>query len=115
MLKIVDIQNAAAAILKEKTGFRVYRNDVNEAYVTPCFFINTTLEYKPEKRTFFRCRGQVSIFFFQKLKTEKRIRDEIVNEQMMQTLFTAFNPNFPVNDRVLTTSNHSFRMRRKEH
>lgn len=104
MLTPIEIENAVSQILRKKTSFKVYEQDVKKSFAAPCFFVSCELKnFKASNKNTFSVTADISIFFFSPRSGNERTRNEELALKVMGMLPTWFTPNFKVGDRYLTT------------
>ena len=109
MITPIDIQNAVSGILKEKTKYKVYSNEVLEGFTAPCFFISVVINnFTRKSKTTFDVEANVEIEYYPYLDPQKRVRDEISSNIMMGVLLKLFSLNLPCRDRHLTITDGKF-------
>ena len=109
MIKPLEIQNAVSQILKNKTGYKVYSNEVLEGFVAPCFFVSVIIkDFTRKNRTLIKVDAEVAVEYYPYLDPEKRVRDEISANKMMNILLMLFHLNLPVSDRHLLITDGKF-------
>lgn len=105
MIKTEDIQQSVADILFEKTGYRVYTNEVLEGFKAPCFFVEVKIgQIQPANRKTFRAVAEIGILYFSQIDSNQRVRSEILLQEMMSKIALWFMPYIRVGDRALTLS-----------
>ncbi|MCM1364702.1 MAG: hypothetical protein NC122_06295 [Faecalibacterium sp.] len=110
MIQVSEIQNAIASVLKEKTGYKVYKNNVIEAFQAPCFFVSVRIaKFEPANKSTFSVETECSIEYYPFLPSGERVRDDIPLEKLMSLMPMWFSPNIHVGDRYLVTENRGFR------
>lgn len=111
MVQMTEIQNAVAAILKEKTSCKVYKNEVIEGFKAPCFFVAIRIsEFEPANKYTVSVKVECAIEYFPYLPNGKRVRSEIQIEKLMSEMPLWFSPNIHVGDRFLVTDSGNFRL-----
>lgn len=109
MIKPLEIHNAISQILKKKTGYKVYSNEVLEGFVAPCFFVSVFIKnFNNQGKSVLAVEAEASIEYYPYLDSEKRVRDEISSNKMIDILLSLFHLNLPVSDRHLLITDGRF-------
>lgn len=98
MLSYKEIKIAVNTLLKEKTGLKIYGNDVTEGYETPSLFVQIISKpHKRQTRNFAKSGFSVKITYFQNEP------DESEQLELLDIVREAFGMVLVVQDRRLTT------------
>ena len=104
-----EIREATAAALKTKTKAKIYKNEVVEGFLAPCFFISSYItSVRAAGKSILKAEAAVEISYFASKDAEKRVRNENDAYKVMSALSELFSAKLHVKDRFLNITDNSF-------